>query len=254
MRVRVRIHPEFEHLRNDILKVVNGDYVADKVYCHRRNVVEKIAMQGNDYVVKIYKRPNFVNRIAYTYMRKSKARRAYEYAGRLLQSGVDTPRPVAYVEVMKGGLFSTGYFFAEYMPHELMSNAYNGAVPDCEKARLSKDFVDFTFSLHAKGILPLDFNSSNIFYHLDESDGHYKFALTDINRMRFGKVPSTSAVMRSFEQFGVQVDGLYKLAVYYCVATKADVEYSIFIFLFHRIRSRIKRALKLKAKEKFNRA
>ena len=68
--------------------------------------------------------------------------------------------------------------------------------------------------------------------------------------MKFGKVPSTSAVMRSFEQFGVQVDGLYKLAVYYSMQTKADVEYSIFIFLFHRIRSRIKRAFKKKTKEK----
>jgi hypothetical protein len=86
-------------------------------------------------------------------------------------------------------------------------------------------------------------------YTYDEKEEKYRFALTDINRMRFGKTPSTSAVMRSFEQFGVPVEGLYKLAVYYCSRKGADVEYSIFIFLFHRMVRRIKRALKLKAKE-----
>lgn len=246
--MKIKINPEYEHLRSSILEVVAGNYVADKVFCHRRNIVEKITMKGKEYVVKTYKRPNLCNRIAYTYLRKSKARRAYEYALRLLDNGVATPLPVAYVEVKRGGLFSTGYFFAEYIPDALMSDAFNGTVQDGEKAKLSKDFIDFTFSLHAKGILPLDFNSSNIFYRYDEESGQYKFALTDINRMKFGKVPSTSAVMHSFEQFGVQVDGLYKLAVYYCVQTKADVEYSIFIFLFHRIKSRIKRAMKRKAK------
>lgn len=250
MSTKLHIHPNYAHLKEDIIKVINGDYVADKVFCHSRNIVEKTTMQGKEYVVKIYKRPNLLNRFAYTYLRKSKARRAFEYAGRLLANGVATPAPVAYAEVKHGTLFSTGYFFAEYMPHALMSEAYSGRVPDAEKAKLSKDFIDFTFSLHAKGILPLDFNSSNIFFHYDEDCGCYRFALTDINRMKFGKVPSTSAVMRSFEQFGVQVDGLYKLAVYYSMQTKADVEYSIFIFLFHRIRSRIKRAFKKKTKEK----
>ena len=248
--MKITIHPEYEHLRDNITNFALGNYTADKVYCNRRNVVEKITMQGREYVVKRYKKPNFINRLAYTYLRKSKARRAYEYALRLLENGVETPKPVAYVEIKRAGLFSVGYFFSEYIPHPLMSQAYTGIVPDSEKAKLSKDFIDFTLSLHEKGILPLDFNSSNIFFHLDKESGNYRFALTDINRMHFGKIPSTSAVMRSFEQFGVPVEGLYKLAVYYCVRTKADVEYSIFIFLFHRMRSRIKRTLKSKAKEK----
>ena len=166
MSTKLHIHPNYAHLKEDIIKVINGDYVADKVFCHSRNIVEKTTMQGKEYVVKIYKRPNLLNRFAYTYLRKSKARRAFEYAGRLLANGVATPAPVAYAEVKHGTLFSTGYFFAEYMPHALMSEAYSGKVPDAEKAKLSKDFIDFTFSLHAKGILPLDFNSSNIFFPL----------------------------------------------------------------------------------------
>lgn len=219
---------------------------------NKRNCVELVVVQGVELVVKRYKRPNLFNRFAYSFLRKSKARRAYEYAFRLLGLGVDTPTPVAYVEVRKKGLFADGYFFSLYMPYGLMNDAYTGVVPDSEKRLLTKEFMDFTLSLHEKKILPMDFNSSNIFYYFDEDAGKYRFALTDINRMRFGKTPSTSEVMHSFEQFGVSVEGLYKLAVYYCSRKGSDVEYSIFIFLFHRLRSRIKRALKLKAKERLH--
>lgn len=247
--MKIHINPEFEHLRNDIINAVNGGYTATEVFCNKRNIVEKFCMQGKEYVIKIYKCPNLINRIAYTYIRKSKAERAYRYAEQLLELGIDTPRPVAYVERKKKGLFSTGYFISEYMPYGLMRDAYN-EIPDSEKRRMTKDFIDFTLEMHSLGVLPLDFNSSNIFYHFDEEAGCYRFALTDINRMRIGKTPSTSEVMRSFEQFGVKVEGLYKLAVYYCSQKGSDVEYSIFIFLFHRMGSRIRRRFKQKVKEK----
>ena len=232
------------------MRIVAGDYVANKVFCHKRNIVERVTMQGKEFVVKCYKRPNFFNRVVYTCFRGSKARRAYEHALRLLECGIDTPFPVAYVEIKKGGLFSTGYFISEYMPYNLMSDAYAGLVTEGEVHRLTKEFMDFTLKMHAMKVLPLDFNSSNIFYHVDEESGAYRFALTDINRMRFGKLPSTSDAMRSFEQFGVPTERLYKLAVYYCSRKNSDIEYSIFIFLFHRIRGRVQRRLKRKVKSR----
>ena len=250
--MKVVINPAYSHLREDILNVVSGNYTAKRVMRDKRNRVELVSMQGCELVVKRYKRPNLFNRFAYSFLRKSKAQRAYEYAFRLLEMGVDTPKPVAYVEVRRKGLFSNGYFFSLYMPYGLMNDAYTGVVPDSEKRQLTKEFMDFTLSLHEKKILPMDFNSSNIFYFFDEKVGKYNFALTDINRMRFGKVPSTSEVMHSFEQFGVPVEGLYKMAVYYCSRKGVDVEYAIFIFLFHRLRSRIKRALKVKAKKRLH--
>lgn len=249
MTRRPYINPQYSHLRNDIINAIEGNYVASKVFCHKRNIVEKFSMQGKDYVIKIYRQPNLCNRIAYTWFRKSKAMRAYTYAERLLELGIETPRPVAYFEKRENGIFSVGYFISEYLPYCLMRDAYND-IPDSEKRRLTKDFMDFTLEMHGKKVLPLDFNSSNIFYHFDEESKHYRFAITDINRMRFGKTPTTSEVMQSFEQFGVSVDGLYKLAVYYCEQKKSDVEYSIFIFLFHRIRSRIRKKIKQRFKER----
>ena len=108
--MKISISPQYEHLRGDILKVVTGDYIASKVYCHKRNVVEKVCMQGKDYVVKTYKRPNFFNRLAYTYLRKSKAKRAFLNALHLLELGIETPAPVAYIEYCHWTLIAVIFF------------------------------------------------------------------------------------------------------------------------------------------------
>lgn len=242
--MRICVSPQYGHLRENIMRIVAGDYVASKVYCHKRNIVEKVVVQGGEYVVKTYKRPNLFNRVVYTFLRKSKAERAFLNARRLLGLGVDTPLPVAFVNVYKGGLFCRGFYIAEYVPYNTMSDAFNGVAPESNDLCLKRDFVNFTLSLHGKCVLPLDFNSGNIFYHYDAVAGEYRFALTDINRMRFGKRPSVFEVMRSFEQFGVQVDALYKLAVYYSSYTGRDLELSMFAFLYYRLRSRVKHAFK----------
>ena len=248
--MKISISPQYEHLRGDILKVVTGDYIASKVYCHKRNVVEKVCMQGKDYVVKTYKRPNFFNRLVYTYLRKSKAKRAFLNALHLLELGIETPAPVAYIEIYNKGLFSKGYFISEHVPYHTLDEAFKNKSPEGHDLRLRTQFMEFSLSLHKKKVLPLDFNSGNIFYYFDTDKERYNFALTDINRMQFGKTPSTYAVMRSFEQLGVPVDGLYKLALYYSSQKGSDLEYSMFIFLFHRLCNRIKHLLKSKAKAK----
>ena len=207
-------------------------------------------MCGKEYVIKIYKRPNLCNRIAYTYFRKSKAERAYRHALQLQELGIGTPTPVAYAIKKKKGLFSTGYFISEYLPYNLMHDAYSN-LSDCEKENLTKEFMDFTIDMHSKKVLPLDFNSSNIFYHYEPEEKRYRFALTDINRMRFGKRISVNEAMHSFEQLGVPAENVYKLALLYSRQRKgADVEYTMFIFLYNRMKQRIKRAFKKKAKER----
>lgn len=244
--MKVHLHPQYTHLREEIVDAVKGNYTPDKVFCNRRNVVEKITMQGKPYVVKRYKQPNLANRIAYTVARRTKACRAYEHAVKLIQLSEKTPHPVAYVEKRRLGLFSEGYFFAEYMPHETVRQAVE-RMPKKESARMLKELVDYSSQLHAKGILPRDFNATNIFVYFDGD--RYHFALTDINRMRFGKKPSTSEAMRSFEQLGIPVENICNVASLYCSGQQSDIEYSIFMFLLHRLRSRIKSELKHKVKQ-----
>lgn len=246
--MKVCVNPEYAGFKKEILGVVAGNYVVGKVFCNRRNLVEKITLQGVEMVVKRYKQPNLFNRFVYTSLRKSKARRAYEYAFRLLASGVDTPLPVAYVEVKRGGLFSIGYFFSLFMPHAVLSDVGNCVVP-C-KGNLTADLAGFVLSLHSQGILPGDFNPGNVFFWFNDVEGRYNFALTDINRMRFGKRASLSEAMRSFEQLGDGMDGMYRLAACYSSQRNVKVEYAVFTLLFHRIRKRIKCAFKHQARRR----
>ena len=166
--MKISISPQYEHLRGDILKVVTGDYIASKVYCHKRNVVEKVCMQGKEYVVKTYKRPNLFNRLAYTYLRKTKAKRAFLNALHLLELDIETPAPVAYIEIYRKGLFSKGYFISEYVPYHTIRETFDCKTPESNDHNLKAEFMKFTLALHEKKVLPLDFNSGNIFYYLTQ--------------------------------------------------------------------------------------
>ena len=63
-----------------------------------RNVIRRFEVNGTVLVVKRFKRPNFFQRIAYTFFRSSKAFRAYHNGEELIRRGISTPFPIAYLE------------------------------------------------------------------------------------------------------------------------------------------------------------
>jgi hypothetical protein len=64
----------------------------------KRNTIKLFELEGYTINIKSFKVPNLINKIAYKYFRKSKARRSYEYAVRLLENGIGTPKPIAFFE------------------------------------------------------------------------------------------------------------------------------------------------------------
>lgn len=162
-----------------------------------RNELHKFSCEGKEYVVKNYKVPIFINRIAYTFFRPGKARRAYEYALKLRAMGIDTPEPVAYIEIKEGGLLCYSYFVSECCPYpHLMREFDNGGVAGREA--VLKAFAAFTVNLHEKGVFHLDYSSGNILF--DRYDGDIHFSILDLNRMRF--VPMTPKMcLSNFTRF-----------------------------------------------------
>lgn len=248
--MRIHIHPDYEFLRPKIKQIVAGHYTPDKVFCHRRNVVEKITISGKEFVLKRYKRPTILNCIVYTFFRKSKARRAYEYALRLLKNGINTPFPVAYIEEKRYGFFHTGYLLTEYMDLPTLSQVKAEDMSVAKLSQLETDLISFTILLQEKRILPLDYNPSNIFYNYDECLGSFSFALTDINRMRFGRIPWSRDAMRSFEQFGITTDKLYHFLLGYSIERNVDIDLCMYEFLRFRLIKKFRRFIKGKVKEK----
>lgn len=235
------IHPKYATLATAFTEVVNGNYTPDVVFCNKRNVVEKVTIEGKEFVVKRFKRPIFLNRIAYRFFRKSKARRAYEYAVRLRECDVDTPFPAAYFEFYKNGLFDRGIFISEYVPHKLLYRVYDQSVSETERRAVLDGFVDFMLTLHGKGIVPMDVNAGNIFYYKDARDGSYKFALTDINRMKFETTAGHHDMIFSFEQCFWEPEKMLDLAHAYNRRAGASVFETLHQILHHRIK-RVRKA------------
>jgi hypothetical protein len=251
--MKIHIHPKYIHLKETIAKIPEGGYEPLRTFCNSRNIVEQINIGDCAFVVKSYKVPNFANRIIYSFFRRSKAHRAYDNALRILRCGVSTPFPVAYIETKKKGLFHRGYFISEYMGYPTLTDYKNIELSEEERNRFKEDFLNFTIELHEKNILPLDYNAGNIFCHKDENSGRYLFSLTDINRAEFGNF-SKYKPMLSFAQMGLPPEKLVDVMTEYSSRRKLDLEASLFLVLFYRIRRRVQKFFKRRLKEVRTRA
>lgn len=72
-----------------------------------RNVLREMDWHGTKVVVKSFRVPNLINRIAYGVFRSSKAQRSFEYAKMLRREGIGSPAPVAYYTERNGLLLPT---------------------------------------------------------------------------------------------------------------------------------------------------
>lgn len=195
--MKMVMDPQYAHLSQSLMPIVEGGAAADAVYKDGRNKVYRISCQGMQLVVKEFKVPNAFNRVVYSFLRPSKAKRSFVHAKRLKALGIDTAEPVAYVETFRRGVFHTGYFISEFVGYELLGNI--GELDTATRSEIIRQFCRFTADMHSKKVLHKDFNPGNVFYH--KEDGHYRFALIDINRMAF-RAPKKKEVIRSFTQLG----------------------------------------------------
>lgn len=156
-----------------------------------RNSVRAFSTTAGRLVVKRYKRPNLIQAIAYTYFKKSKAERAYLYAGELRRRGFRTPREVAYIEIRRRRLLRDSYFVSEECSWQPVINLLNRDEPDLQAA---DDVALLVFQLHECGILHGDLNLSNILCNKNKA-GRYDLAVIDLNRSKILKrgKPSTNA-------------------------------------------------------------
>lgn len=161
---------------------------------HGRNQVVRFRHDGLTLMVKRYKTPNIIQRLVYTFFRKTKAERAFLFASTFLSRGIDTPTPVAYMEQRRFGLFATGYFVSLEAPgtetHLLLRE-----VKDYPK-ELAEAVARQVLSMHSKGILHGDLNLSN--FLCTQDDEGYHFTMIDINRSHFRDgMPSDDECMKN---------------------------------------------------------
>lgn len=178
------IHPDYSHLGPQLKEVLfsfseRGEYVTQG----GRNEIKKVELEGLTINVKKFKTPNALQSFVYKYIRKSKAKRSYEYALKLKEFGIKTPSPIAYLEMFSNGL-KQSFYVSEHVDYdfdfrELIHN------PRFEnRHEILRQFTSFTFKLHENGVNFLDHSPGNTLI-VDKGNGKYGFYLIDLNRMRF---------------------------------------------------------------------
>lgn len=149
-----------------------------------RNTIKLFDLEGKTINVKSFKIPHLVNKIAYKYFRKSKARRSFEYATALLEKGIGTPEPIAYFENYDLLGLKDSYYVSEHLSCDLTFRELV-EIPDYpDHENILRQFTKFSFDLHEKGIEFIDHSPGNTLIKKNEQ-GNYDFFLVDLNRMQF---------------------------------------------------------------------
>lgn len=169
----------------DILSLINNFNTSGQLFGNgQRNVIKIFDVEGVAINIKSFKIPNSINKVAYRYFRKSKARRSYEYATILLEKGIGTPQPLAFLENFNVFGLRDSYYVSEHLDADLTYRELV-EVPDYpDHDKILRQFTRFSYELHQKGIEFLDHSPGNTLIKKSDN-GNYEFFLVDLNRMEF---------------------------------------------------------------------
>jgi serine/threonine protein kinase len=185
--MKIVINPKYKELEEFIKELPSIFMDRGETIQARRNIIKTIIYKRAKLNIKRYRVPIFINRIIYTFFRKSKAYKAYYNAIKVVEKGFNTPYPISYIEEREGGLLSLSYFISTQLENvkEIREYYFTQAI-DIEDKKFLTAFAQYTAKLHEAGILHLDYSPGNIL--ITEIDNEYHFSLVDINRMKFGKI------------------------------------------------------------------
>ncbi|MDR1456170.1 MAG: lipopolysaccharide kinase InaA family protein [Tannerella sp.] len=185
MKIETVLNPQQQAFDAFVRSVPEAFDRGGRTIYRQRNEIKVFETADTILNIKRYRKPHLPNRVAYTFFRPPKAERAYRYAFRLRELGIDTPEPVAYILLKKNGLLHMSYYVSRQAPHDhTMYEFGRGGLAGREY--ILQALAGFTARLHEAGVCHRDYSPGNILFR--ETPAGVEFCLVDINRMRFGPV------------------------------------------------------------------
>tara|TARA_B110000046_G_scaffold183964_1_gene221267 strand:+ start:11638 stop:12411 length:774 start_codon:yes stop_codon:yes gene_type:complete len=179
------IQSKFSSYSSSILQAISDfDTSGNTVLKGDRNTIKSIEIEGLHLNIKQFKTPNFFNAFVYKYIRKSKARRSYEYGTILTQKSILTPTPIAYFETSSWWGLKQSYYVSQHVSYDFDFRVLIHDLKLQNRVEILKQFTAFTFKLHQQNVNFLDHSPGNTLIVKTDVD-EYDFYLIDLNRMRF---------------------------------------------------------------------
>lgn len=244
LEVNAITNPLYKDLDEEILTLINAyDEINTYLAKGTRNSIKLATLSnGKTVAIKSFKMPNMINRYVYRLFRKPKARRSYLHAEKLINLGFNTPAPVGYIEFKTKTRLKESYYISEFLKcdityRELLTNQ---EYPDREE--ILKQFTEFSFQLHEKGVEFLDHSPGNTLIKKVD-DNKYEFYLVDLNRMKFHDHMNFSNRMKNLSHLTTNIQDIEQMANHYAkligkssmeVFTKLWLETIKFQFRFYK--------------------
>ncbi len=193
----------------------------------KRNIIKVFEIDTSAINIKFFKVPVLVNKLIYRYFRRSKARRSFDYASVLLEMGIATPKPIAYVEFFSVLGLEKSYYVSEHFYSDLTFDDLVENINYPDRENIIRQFTKFTFDLHEKGIKFRDHSATNTLIK-KVAEGQYQFLLVDLNRMKFDVIMRFDRRMNNFCRLTQKEEILVIMSNEYSKLYSAHSEIEIF--------------------------
>ena len=209
MNYKYQLNVEMQTYK-DFLLNIKSYFQANSQTIHKaRNELKIVPYNNLSTVVKSFKVPHIINKIAYTFFRDSKAKKSYEYS---LKIGNFTPSPIGYIEFYRNGLIDESYFISEEFKYDFTIREPLLQKDFTDRDEVFRAFTRFTLELHNANIFHNDYSPGNIL--IKKENGKFIFKIVDINRMDFFDLDEESRA-KNFSKLWASDDILTTMAIEY---------------------------------------
>jgi len=177
---KYNINRELKDYKKYLLNISELFNSSSKIVYQGRNIIKNIEIDNRLWSIKSFSKPKHINKIIYSFLRDSKAKRSFEYS---LKISEFVPKPLGYIEYYSNNILRDSYFISQSFDYDFTIRDILFDKLDDKKIEILREFAKFSYQLHQNNIEHLDYSPGNILIKKDTNG--YIFKIVDINRMKF---------------------------------------------------------------------
>lgn len=244
------VNPDFKEFENEIRSAFQDfEKTGVNFIIGERNRIKIFEIGGYKVNVKSFKIPNKINQFVYKYFRKSKAKRSFEFATILLEKGIGTPKPIAFMEIFNGFGLQKSFYASIHQDYDLTFRELVEIKDFPDEETILREFTRFCFKMHEAGIEFKDHSPGNTLIK-KQADNSYKFFLVDLNRMNFHEEMNLELRMKNLSRLTPKKEMVKVMAEEYAEISNENPEKLFHLLWNYTENFQKKYHRKLKTKQK----